>query len=124
MGVADGLAALGEWVTWPEWPIVACPICKIGQLYVVGDETVVQRADSERLNNHPGWEPEWVVGYFQGQLRCGRPSCGEPVIVSGDYSVDYNIDEKVELRTRIFSDCASQCQPCRSSFSQSTLLQL
>src|SRR4051794_33408695 len=56
---------------------------------------MIETAASGRARDHQDWMPDWITGYFHGTLRCSRRSCGEPVLVSGDYSVDWDFDEEV-----------------------------
>jgi hypothetical protein len=76
-----------------EWPHVRCPACLEGYLAPEFLETV-STAHSSRLQDQyrDEWEPDWIKGGFYGVLRCGIPSCGEPVIVSGDYTVGPDLD--------------------------------
>jgi hypothetical protein len=54
--------------------------------------TTVLTAESARLRDHPGWDPDWLIGGFHGVLVCTRPQCEERVIVAGEYHTDVSDD--------------------------------
>ncbi len=89
----DDLRKLGEWFTESDWPTMSCPNCGLGFL-TVRKTTKVNSAASDRADNDPEWEPEWIFGHFYGELRCSRATCWEPVIVSGAHKVDADLDDK------------------------------
>ena len=68
--------------------MMACPVCKEGELSVVKIESV-ETAESEMLHDHSDWEPDWIGGGFHGVLKCNRGDCDERMVVSGDYRVQY-----------------------------------
>src|SRR4051812_4244026 len=86
--MSDDLGELATWVEWHALPTLPCPACKIGQLRAE-DYKTVEAESSVRLKGHEDWAPDWITGHFTGTLRCSRVACREPVVVAGDYSVDW-----------------------------------
>ena len=84
------------------WPDVPCPACAGGTVSPTDGKAIVsgETQASIKLNDHPGWEPEWINGYFHGALHCGRESCKEIVVVTGRYEVDDDNLAEPELRDR------------------------
>ncbi len=70
----------------PAWP---CPTCNKGTLAlktksVIFDETV----DSKQEHDEDYWSPECTDYVFTAWLKCGHPSCGQEVAVSGNGGVE------------------------------------
>lgn len=90
--MAQDLRELDQWVTKERWPHVACPACGDGTLMVEAIHGLASAA-SARARSHPDWEPTSIDGCFHGALRCALPSCGEVIVIIGDYSVDVDFDD-------------------------------
>jgi len=88
----DELLKLAGWLKEDEWPSPRCPECDHGLLNL-DSLTAINSAASDRYREDQNWEPDWIVGHFHGVLRCGRSSCGELVIISGEYRVDEDHNE-------------------------------
>ena len=84
--MAKDLRPLGDWVSKTTWPNTPCPACGDGVL-AVDSLVTVEAAESARWHGHENWDPDMIRGAFHGALRCGLTSCGEPVVVSGDFIV-------------------------------------
>lgn len=91
--MATDLAQLTKWLEWHSLPALPCPACKIGDL-AAEEYTTVESQASAKMHDHPAWEPDWISGQFMGTLRCSRGGCSEPVVVAGDYSVDWTSYEE------------------------------
>lgn len=81
------LIPLADWFRESEWPALPCGACEKGHL---APRTIVtvEGAQSARLRDHEGWEPEWISGSFHGELVCGIANCEEPAVVLGEMKVD------------------------------------
>lgn len=82
----EHLADLGNWFVDGDWPDMTCPSCASGSLRI---EAVDKRETfaSESSRGHPGWEAEWVRGFFTAVLRCQRPKCQEVTVAIGKWRV-------------------------------------
>jgi hypothetical protein len=97
--MADTLRAFDGEFASDAWPAATCPTCKQGDLHVsrVDDDrpsmtTVLTGEAARERRDHPGWDPDWMVGRFHGVLVCPRPQCDERVIVAGDFRTGASTD--------------------------------
>lgn len=79
----------GEFDEVEGWPDVPCPACVTGTLAPKADDSIVVEESllSRKLKDHDDHGPDWISGYFHGALECRLPSCGETVVVAGEYRV-------------------------------------
>src|SRR6202035_4696784 len=90
--MADDLRAFAGWFNMNEWPSAPCPVCKVGDLHPsTGSVTTVTTTSYDWHRDDDNWEPDWESGFFHGILYCGRSTCREKVIVSGEYQVTEKI---------------------------------
>lgn len=66
-----------------EW---TCPTCNKGILRTDNKNVkTYESAGSLKLHGDEAWEPEWMSGIFLGLLKCSNTTCGETVVMTGDY---------------------------------------
>ena len=82
------LRALSKGFREDSWPDIACPACRSGTLHVEGEINAEESQVSRSWRELDYWEPDFIQGPFQCALRCDRSSCGEAVMVSGDFGVE------------------------------------
>ncbi|MEV5967840.1 DUF4145 domain-containing protein [Kribbella sp. NPDC051952] len=88
--MADDLRAFDGWFNPANWPVSTCPTCKLGQLMLKDPVTIIEGTQSKNARDHEDWDPDWINGYFQGVLRCGRSGCGEIVLATGEWAVTWD----------------------------------
>ena len=85
-----------------KWPFIPCPACKKGSVSPASPDSInIQEThESKSYRDHPGWEPDWINGYFSGVLTCERSTCKEFVHVIGEFKVVdkiYEADDPYDL---------------------------
>jgi hypothetical protein len=65
----------------PAWP---CPECSKGSLSLVPKSLIhKETTESKRSHGDENWDPEWIEYVFTAWAKCGHPSCGQEVAISG-----------------------------------------
>lgn len=86
------LLPLASWFPHGNWPRLPCGSCDVGELRV-GTATEIDVAAQHR--DHPGWEPEWIHGFFTLSAQCSNRDCSQGVaVIVGDMKVDADVDER------------------------------
>lgn len=69
-----------------SFPEYTCPTCHKGILFIEHKNIkTYESANSISAHGHDAWEPEWMQGIFFGILKCSNGSCGETVVMTGEY---------------------------------------
>ncbi|RBO91358.1 uncharacterized protein DUF4145 [Nocardia puris] len=83
-GMQQNIRKLAHPIRIGDWPHLVCPVCGVGGLGVGNfaheHETGVKSHDED---------PTDLRGRFSLQLVCGRASCQSWVILTGDYTTDF-----------------------------------
>lgn len=74
------------WERMPSWP---CPHCAEGLLKRKEKKGLLEEetAESRKLHEHPGWDPDWIRGRFAAILRCS--TCAGLVVMAGSTEVEF-----------------------------------
>ncbi len=76
--------------TLPRWD---CPTCGKGRLNLPADAFIQKETGpSEKIHDHPAWEPEWITKRFVAILKCDYVACEELVAVCGSAAPSEFID--------------------------------
>ncbi|WP_435602899.1 DUF4145 domain-containing protein [Streptomyces sp. bgisy130] len=72
------------------WPDLPCPACLAGTLAPKDSDAMITEQSwlSRQMYERPDADPDCISGYFHGSLECRLPSCGEIVVVAGEYQVE------------------------------------
>jgi hypothetical protein len=82
---------LASWFPHGNWPRLPCGSCNVGEL-LVGSPNEIDVAARHR--DHPGWEPEWIRGFFTVSTECSNRACQAVGVVVGDMKVDTDVDDQ------------------------------
>lgn len=84
------LLPLASWFPQGAWPRLPCGSCDGGELRVGSPNEIDVAA---RHRDHPGWEPDWIRGFFTSSAECSNRHCQGVAVVVGDMKVDADVDE-------------------------------
>lgn len=85
------LLPLASWFPHGNWPRLPCGSCDVGELRV-GTASEIDVA--ARYRDHPGWEPDWIHGFFTLSAECSNRDCQGVAVIFGDMKVDADVDER------------------------------
>ncbi|WP_169811887.1 DUF4145 domain-containing protein [Nocardia grenadensis] len=75
-----------------DWPNLGCPVCGEGGLGVGLFEWEHQTGEKDHED-----DPTYLRGRFYLRLVCGRALCTSWIIVTGDYTTDWEVDDRSYL---------------------------